>query len=153
MKGPSFKEEDKVYLICKNIKSKRSNKKLDYKQLGSFKIKRKISDTNYELSLPQSIQIHLIFHISLLEPASPRAKLDETTELEAENEKEQEIEKILDYCREGPQTEYLVKWKDQGDDENIWESLDHLTNAQGMLAQYHRLTKTPRCGVRRGAWR
>lgn len=153
MKEPSFKKGDKVYLARKNIKSKRPSEKLDYKQLGPFKIKRKISDTNYELSLPRSMQIHPIFHISLLEPASPRAKLDETTELEAEDEEEQEVEKILDHRGEGPQTEYLVKWKDQGDDENTWEPLDHLTNAQGMLVQYHQLAKTPRRGARRGARR
>jgi hypothetical protein len=102
MKGPSFKKGDKVYLARKNIKSKRPSEKLDYKQLRPFKIKRKISDTNYELSLLRSMQIHPIFHISLLEPASPRAKLDETIELEDKDEEEQEVEKILDHRGEGP---------------------------------------------------
>jgi hypothetical protein len=37
-----------------------------------------------------------------------------------------------------------VKWKGSGNDENTWELLSYLTNAQGMLAQYHRLAKTPR---------
>lgn len=109
MKGPSFKKGDKIYLARKNIKSKRPSEKLDYKQLRPFKIKRKILDTNYELLLPRLIQIHPIFHISLLEPASPRAKLDETTKLEDEDEEEQEVEKILDHRGEGPQIEYLMK--------------------------------------------
>uniref|UniRef100_A0A8H7K517 Chromo domain-containing protein n=1 Tax=Bionectria ochroleuca TaxID=29856 RepID=A0A8H7K517_BIOOC len=151
MKGPSFKKGDKVYLARKNIKTKRPSDKLDYKQIGPFKVKKKISDTNYELSLARSMQIHPIFHISLLEPAPSRARLDTTTELE--DEEEYDVEKILDHRGEGPQTEYLVKWKGCGDDENTWEPLDHLTNAQAKLAQYHRITKTPRRGAQRGARR
>lgn len=135
MTRPSFKEGDKVYLARKNIKTKRPSDKLDYKQIGPFKVKRKISDTNYELSPPRSMQIHPIFHISLLEPAPPRAQLDKTTELEDEGE--YEVEKILDHRGEGPQTEYLVKWKGYDSDENTWEPLGHVTNAQAMLAQYH----------------
>ncbi|KAJ2891394.1 hypothetical protein MKZ38_000508 [Zalerion maritima] len=96
--------------------------------IGPFKVKRKISDTNYELSLPRSMQIHPIFHILLLEPAPSRAQLDKTTELE--NEEEYEVEKILAHRGEGPQTEYLVKWKGCDDDENTWEPIEHLTNAQ-----------------------
>jgi hypothetical protein len=82
-----------------------------------------------------------------LEPASPRAQLDKTTELE--NEEEYEVEKILAHRGEGPQTEYLVKWKGYDHDENTWEPIEHLTNAQATLAEYHKLTKAPKGGVRR----
>lgn len=116
MKGPSFKKGDKVYLTRKNIKTKQPNNKLDCKQIRPFKVKRKISNTNYELSLPRSIQIHPIFHISLLEPALPRAQFDKTTELE--DEEEYGVEKILDHRRKGLQTECLVKWKGYGNNEN-----------------------------------
>ena len=42
---------DKVYLLRRNIKIKRSNKKLDFKKLGVFKIIKKLLDINYELLL------------------------------------------------------------------------------------------------------
>jgi hypothetical protein len=77
------------------------------------------------------MQIHPIFHSSLLEPASPRAQLNKSTELE--DEKEYKVEKTLDHRGEGPLTEYLIKWKDCEDDENTWEPLGNLTNAQAML--------------------
>lgn len=67
------------------------------------------------------MQIHPVFHISLLEPAPPRGQLDKSTELESEEE--YEVEKILNHRGEGPQTEYLVKWKGYGNDENTWEPL------------------------------
>ncbi len=51
MKGLSFEKEDKVYLFCKNIITKQSNDKLDFKKFGSFIIAYKISKSNYKLSL------------------------------------------------------------------------------------------------------
>src|SRR6266699_6572356 len=51
MKGSSFKEGDKVYLLCKNIIIKRSNDKLDFKKFEPFIIIRKILENNYKLSL------------------------------------------------------------------------------------------------------
>ncbi len=68
MKGPSFEKGRKVYLFYKNITTKQSNNKLDFKKLGPFIIIYKISEYNYELSLSKTIQIHPIFHISLFEP-------------------------------------------------------------------------------------
>jgi len=76
MKGPSFEEGDKVYLVRKNIKTKRPSTKLDFKQIGLFKIAKKISDTNYKLLLLRTMKIHPIFYISLLELAPKNAKTD-----------------------------------------------------------------------------
>ena len=56
-----------VYLITKNIITKKPNKKLDYKYLGPYKVTKKISKNNYQLDLPPKVRIHLIFYISLLE--------------------------------------------------------------------------------------
>jgi hypothetical protein len=93
------------------------------------------------------MQIHLIFHVSLLEPAPSRAQLDRITELE--DEEEYEVERILNHRGEGPQTEYLVKWKGHGNDENTWEPLNNLTNPQATLAQYYQLTMAPKGRTRR----
>ncbi len=51
MKGLSFEERGKVYLLCKNIIIKRSNDKLDFKKLRLFIIIYKISKYNYKLLL------------------------------------------------------------------------------------------------------
>ena len=60
-------------LLRKNIKTKRLSSKLDFKKLGPFKVKKAISDINYELELPDNMRIHPIFHISLLEPVPENA--------------------------------------------------------------------------------
>jgi hypothetical protein len=54
-------------LIQRNIQTKQLNTKLDHKKLGLFKIKKIIGPINYKLVLPKTINIYLVFYISLLE--------------------------------------------------------------------------------------
>jgi hypothetical protein len=49
LKGPRFREENKVYLIKRNMRITRSSEKLDYKKFGPFKIIRYIKSTNFKL--------------------------------------------------------------------------------------------------------
>ena len=63
----SYKEEDKVYLLQQNIKTKRPSNKLDFKRLGLFRIKKVVGRLDYELELPRGLQLHLVFYILLLE--------------------------------------------------------------------------------------
>ena len=79
--GPTLKKGDRVYLQRRHIKTRRQNSKLDFLKLGLFKIKSTKRPVNYELELPKSIRIHLVFYISLLEKADPDTPLDEYTEI------------------------------------------------------------------------
>jgi hypothetical protein len=95
---PIFKEKDKIYLIQRNIQTKQPSTKLDHKKLGLFKIKRIIRLVNYELVLPKTINIHLVFYISLLEPILLGVLLVPITEIELVNPNTKyKIEEILDY--------------------------------------------------------
>jgi hypothetical protein len=44
---------------------------LDYKLIGPYTILERVGSRAYKLDLPPSIQLHPVFHISLLEPAEP----------------------------------------------------------------------------------
>ena len=85
-----LKEGDKVYLLRQNVKTKRLSRKLDYKKLSVFTIKRTIGLVNFELDLSKSIKIYLVFYISLLEPALPNVLLV-ILELAKENEGQEYI--------------------------------------------------------------
>ena len=74
-KGPSLREGDLVYLLRKNIKTKRLSSKLDYTKLGPYKIVRVLGKVTYKLALLALIRIHLVFYISLLELAPKYAIL------------------------------------------------------------------------------
>ena len=66
-----LKKGDKVYLLTKNLKYKKENRKrsrkLDNVKIELFFIKASKKAINYELNLSQDVKIHSIFHISLLE--------------------------------------------------------------------------------------
>jgi hypothetical protein len=105
-KGPIFKKGEIVYLIRKNFTITRPSLKLDHKKLGPFPVDEVISDANYKLSLPSSIRMHLVFHISLLEKAPQNVK----TKYELEVLEElYEPERILDKQTINGEVRYLVK--------------------------------------------
>jgi hypothetical protein len=57
-----------VYLLIKNLKTKRPSQKLDYKKVGLFRIKRVKGLVDFKLDLPKGTRIYSIFYISLLKP-------------------------------------------------------------------------------------
>lgn len=68
--APRYAVGDKVFLSTRNIETKRPSKKLDWKRIGLYVVKRMISPYAYELSLPASMNIHPVFHVSLLSLAA-----------------------------------------------------------------------------------
>jgi hypothetical protein len=97
-------------LIQRNIQTKQPSIKLDHKKLGLFKIKRITRLINYKLVLPKTMNIHLVFHISLLEPVPLGVLLAPVTEIELVNlNTEYKIEEILDYKQVRNCVKYLVK--------------------------------------------
>jgi hypothetical protein len=62
-----LKEGDRVYLLTKNLKTRKSSKKLNHVKVESFLIKKTKGPINYELDLPKNAKVFSIFHVSLLE--------------------------------------------------------------------------------------
>jgi hypothetical protein len=60
-----YQIEDMMWLFIKNIRIKRSFRKLNHKWIKSYKIKR-LSKNACQLNLSSSMKIHDTFHISLL---------------------------------------------------------------------------------------
>ena len=138
--GPTFKRGEKAFLLRRNIKTKQPSQKLDHQKIGPFTIKEKIGQVNYHLKLPESMkQIHLVFHISLLEPAPKNARTQKDIEIESEDE--YEVEKILSYKQVNGRPYYLVKWKDYNTSENTWEPIAHLNRCHQKVNQYHQRQK------------
>jgi hypothetical protein len=133
---PILKEENKVYLIQRNIQTKQPSTKLDHKKLGLFKIKRIIGPVNYKLVLPKTINIYLVFHISFLELVLLGVLLVPVTEIELINPNtEYKVGEILDYKQVRNYIKYLVKWIDYLYSENTWETRVILKNLK-KFAEY-----------------
>jgi hypothetical protein len=111
---------DKVYLLRRNINTKRPSDKLDYKKLEPFKISEVVGLVNYRLELLKTINIYFIFHISLLKPILPGAPNTPYTEIELVNPNtEYKVEKILDQKYIRGSLHYLIKWEGYLYSENI----------------------------------
>ena len=80
--APTIEVSDEVWLDARNIRTKRPSRKLDWKNLGRFKVKSKLNAWVYKLELSDTMQIHPVFHVSLLTPCA-KDPLPEQTQPEA----------------------------------------------------------------------
>jgi hypothetical protein len=145
--GPDLKKGDLVYLLRRNIKTKRPCDKLDYTKLGPYRIKEKLGPVTYQLILPQTMRIHPVFHVSLLEPAPKGTRTGQEELSDESQEPRYEVEEVLDCQPIDGQPHYLIKWKNYPVSENTWEPEEHLTPT--LVRQYHRRSKRKRPPRRR----
>jgi hypothetical protein len=73
--GPTLKEGDKVYLLRKNIATKRPSDKLDHKKLGPFEIVEIKSLVNYRLKLPIRKQVSYSVMITIRHSSQGKHKV------------------------------------------------------------------------------
>ena len=89
--APQLKRADKVYLLTKNLRTRRLSKGLDNVKVGPFLIIDQKGPVTYTLDLPPDAKIHPRFHVSLLEPADPATPLQKTFHFQLEEENEFEV--------------------------------------------------------------
>jgi len=65
--APNIQVGYKVWLDARNIRTTRPTRKLDWKCLGPFRVRKQVSPYAYELDLPASIRIHRVKPVSLLD--------------------------------------------------------------------------------------
>ncbi len=67
-----YKVGQKVWLRVKNITIEWPSRKLNWQKYGPYRIIERIGKVAYRLNLPSSLQIHNVFHVSLLRDHKPR---------------------------------------------------------------------------------
>lgn len=143
----SFHEGDWVYLFTPYLPKGKSKKFFNFWK-GPYQVKNKISDSTYEICMPES-RTHNRIHVSRLKPAPspspdaiiPKESSDEMEiddeDIEFEPEEEYEVEALTGRRTHKGILQYRVKWKDY--DEETWEPLDHLENAKELVDEYNKL--------------
>ncbi len=66
-----LKERNKIYLLTRNLRTRKKSKKLNHVKVELFFIKTIKRLINYELDLPKDAKVFLVFHVSLLESIDP----------------------------------------------------------------------------------
>jgi hypothetical protein len=139
-KDVEFKVDDMVLLNSKNIKLKHEgSRKLLPKFIGPFKVLARVGQVAYRLQLPDNMQCHNVFHVSLLhkyvrsgryQPPPPPIETED-------GDMEYEVEKILAHSGRNPgKRRFLVKWRGYAVEHNTWEPEKNLTNCQEALQEY-----------------
>jgi hypothetical protein len=123
------KDNAKIWLLRRNLKTNRPYDKLDFRRFGPFSVVKQINDIAFRLELPPSMKIHPVFHFSLLEPymessivgrfqvPPPLVEIDSRI-----------IRRKL---------EYLVQWQGYDISERTWEPVANLHHASEMLQEFH----------------
>ena len=107
----TFKKKNKVYLLRRNIKTKKLNNKLNHIKLELFKILKTKRSINFKLNLLILMRIHSIFHIFFLKSVDPNTFIQiESSKINSKSQNvEYEIKNILDRQEIQDQSHYLIK--------------------------------------------
>jgi hypothetical protein len=115
------------------------------KNIGPYKVIEVVSPVAYKLELPETLKIHPVFHVSLLQPYQDPSVFPDREivipppPVTIANEIEYEVEKILDHRRHRKQLQYLVKWVGYPEHDASWEPVENLEHSAELITEYNNL--------------
>lgn len=141
-KDPNFRVGDQVWLLRRHIKTTRPSSKLDAKKLGPYRVIERIGQNAYRLDLPDTMRIHNVFNVSLLEKFVPNVHPERMAppprmEVVEEQEPQYEVESILDSRMKRGRLQYLVHWKGYSSDDDCWAWAEDLAEDDLLVVTYH----------------
>jgi hypothetical protein len=138
-----YEVENQVWLFIRNIQIDRSFRKLDHKMIKSFKIVEK-RDNSYKLDLSNEMNIHSIFHISLLRKNSQDFLSNQiifsSSSIIIDDEKEYDVKNIIDSRLiervSNKRLQYKIRWVEHSSDRK-WYSIENFDHAKKIVVDYH----------------
>uniref|UniRef100_A0A8C6KLF6 Gypsy retrotransposon integrase-like protein 1 n=1 Tax=Nothobranchius furzeri TaxID=105023 RepID=A0A8C6KLF6_NOTFU len=124
--APPYACGQQVWLSTKDIKLKDTSKKLSPRFIGPYTICEVISPWSVRLSLPPSLKIHPVFHVSLIKPVSssslcPASASDPPPPVRlADGSMGYRVRRLLDARPRGRGRQFLVDWVGYGPEHRQW---------------------------------
>ncbi|KAI1006985.1 hypothetical protein K3495_g1235 [Podosphaera aphanis] len=134
-----FHTGDWIMLKTDHIRTKRSCKKLSEKQIGPFKILKKITDQSYQIDLKNLVgKIHNVFHVEKLEIATSPQNGQQDYGMEWFVDDEETFITIKDiinfrYSKDG-KIDYEILWSDGSKE---WASEDEFNDNEVEIRSFH----------------
>jgi len=151
-RAPAFQTGDMVYVLAKFIRTTRPSRKLSERYLGPFPVAERVGSHSYLVNLPEHLRsIHLVFHISQLEPVPssniPNRSNPPPPPIEMDGTLEFELAQILDSKLDRRRTNplmYYVQWAGYKGmpEEYSWLEATNLTNADELIQEFHSTNPT-----------
>ena len=146
--APEFPIGSRAFVKAQFFRTMRPSKKLADKFLGPYKVIAQPGTHSVTLRLPDNLcAVHPVFHVSMLEPATPSTIPDRVQPppppVFIDGELEFEIAEILnskvDQHHRNCKLLYLVRWTGYAgtDKETSWILATELGNAPELVADYH----------------
>jgi len=139
-----YRVDDKVLISMKNFLMelmKRATKKLMEKFIGPYVVRKIVSENAVELELPALLKIYPVVNVRRIVKYRKQVEGQKKILLppvEVTGEKEYEVEEILDRQERRSKMKYLVKWKGYTAEENTWEGLENLKNAEKKIEEFEK---------------
>ena len=115
--------------------------KLDHRRLGPYEVIESVGTSAVRLRLNATVQIHPVFHVSLLEHAAddpfPGQITPPPPAVIVDGDEEWNVETIFDCRLHYNRPQYLVKWK--GYDAPSWQPATDLEHSSDLVREFHQL--------------
>ena len=109
--------------------------------VGPYKVKGIVSSNTIELELSKSIKIHPVVNASRVRLYKPQVEEQKRTPPKPviiEEEKEFEVEKILNKRMVREKEKFLVRQKGYMAEEDTWENKENLENAKELVEEFEK---------------
>ena len=137
----SYRVEDLVMLLIRNLQQKCLNWKLSHKFIRPFRVQNLVRKQIYWLSLSIIYWIHNVFHVFYLKLYQHRwdnssASVLQSSELIDDTEK-YKVEKIQDKKKTKEEVWYKIKWKNWSAEYNQWVWEEDMREVQKLCSIFN----------------
>jgi hypothetical protein len=132
-----FAIKDKILINVKNLRVRKSCKKLTDRYIGSFKVSKSVGPNAYELEFLKTYKrLYRTFLVSLLESYSRKEGEEPLKSVDLDKENRFQVKSIRKKRDSKKNPQFLIKWQDYPEHDNTWEPLNHLDDCKDLIEEF-----------------